>query len=106
MGIAVIVSVHKVRKDPSGSFFLREEMDGLARVELKETLYTMNELSDRYGFDSALEAMEEAAKSGRFTSATSMVLAARLATFEPEGIPNVDLSIYDAMLESAGGVCQ
>lgn len=85
---------------------LRNEMDGLARVELKETLYTMNELSDRYGFDSALEAMDEAAKSGRFTSATSMVLAARLATFEPEGIANVDLSVYDAMLEPIGGVRQ
>lgn len=38
---------------------LRDEMDGLARVNLKETLHTMNELSDRYGFDTALDAMLE-----------------------------------------------
>jgi hypothetical protein len=83
---------------------LRSEMDGLARAELKETLATMNELSERYGFDSALTAMEEAAESGRFSSATSMVLAARLSTFEPEGVPSVDLRVYDAMLEPVGGV--
>jgi hypothetical protein len=85
---------------------LRSEMDGLARVDLKETLHTMNELSERYGFDTALEAMEAAVKSGRFTSAASMVLAARLSTFEPEGMANVDLSIYDAMLEPVGGLQQ
>jgi hypothetical protein len=83
---------------------LRGEMDGLARVYLKETLYTMNELFDCYGFDTAMEAMEEAAKSRRFTSAASMVLAARLSTFEPEGVPNVDLRVCDAMLEPTGGV--
>lgn len=46
--------------------------------------------------------MEEAAESGRFTSAASMVLAARLSTFEPEGISSVDLRVYDTMLEPVG----
>jgi hypothetical protein len=36
---------------------LRSEMNGLARVDLKETLHTMNEIFVRYGVDTALEAM-------------------------------------------------
>jgi len=83
---------------------LREELDKLERAELKETLATMEQLSGRYGFDTALQAMEEATKLGRLTSANSVVLAARLASFEPEESPSVDLSVYDRMLEPAGGV--
>lgn len=64
----------------------------------------MEQLSGRYGFDTALQAMEEATKLGRLTSANSVVLAARLASFEPEESPSVDLSVYDRMLEPAGGV--
>lgn len=48
--------------------------------------------------------MDEATQLGRLTSANSMVLAARLATFEPEDSSGVDLSIYDQMLEPSGGV--
>ncbi|WP_375256427.1 hypothetical protein [Paenibacillus sp. JMULE4] len=83
---------------------LREELDKLERTELKETLATMEQLSGRYGFDTALQAMEEATKLGRLTSANSIVLAARLASFEPEESPSVDLSVYDRMLEPVGGV--
>ncbi|MCZ8514950.1 hypothetical protein O9H85_21500 [Paenibacillus filicis] len=43
---------------------LREEMDGLERAELKEVLQTMHDLSGRYDFDTALQAMEQAAKLG------------------------------------------
>jgi hypothetical protein len=77
-----------------------ENKVGYFRRNIFVPLPTVTEV---HGFDSALEAMDEAAKSGRFTSAASMVLAARLATFEPEGITNVDLSVYDAMLEPIGG---
>jgi transposase len=82
---------------------LRDELDGLDRTQLKETLATMEQLSGRYDFMTALQAMEEATKLGRLTSANSVVLAARLATFEPEESPNVDLSVYDRMLEPVGG---
>jgi hypothetical protein len=85
---------------------LRDEMDGLERSELKEALQTMQELTSRYDFDTALTAMEQAATLGRLTNANSIVLAARLATFEPEGSSGVDLTIYDDMLEPAGGVAR
>ncbi|WP_181917744.1 hypothetical protein [Cohnella phaseoli] len=51
-----------------------------------------------------MQAIEEATKLGRLTSANSVVLAARLASFEPEESPSVDLSVYDRMLDPAGGV--
>ncbi|WP_235886407.1 IS21 family transposase [Paenibacillus cymbidii] len=82
---------------------LRDELDGQERAELKETLATMEQLSGRYGFETALTAMEEATRLGRLTSANSVVLAARLSTFEPEESPHVDLRVYDRMLETVGG---
>jgi transposase len=82
---------------------LREEMDGLERPQLKEALQTMHDLSGRYDFDTALQAMEQAATLGRLTSANSIVLAARLATFEPEESSGVDLGIYDNILKMVGG---
>ncbi|MFC5472172.1 hypothetical protein ACFPPD_26160 [Cohnella suwonensis] len=57
---------------------LREEMDGLDRAGLKETLQTMHDLSGRYDFDTALQAMEQAAELGRLTSANSVVLAGHI----------------------------
>lgn len=82
---------------------LREEMDGLGRAELKEALQTMQELSGRYDFETAMQAMEQAAELGRLTSANSVVLAARLSTFAPEETVAVDLGVYDALLQPAGG---
>ena len=85
---------------------LRVEMDGFDRNQLKEALRTMHDLTGRYGFETALHAMEEATQLGRLTSANSVVLAARLATFEPEACSGVDLRVYDKMLERTGGAQQ
>jgi hypothetical protein len=48
---------------------LRGEMDGLQRSELKEALQMMHELTDRYDFDTAVTAMEQATSLGRLTQA-------------------------------------
>lgn len=85
---------------------LREEMDLLDRGQLKEALQTMQDLSVRYDFDVAIRAMEQAAETGRLTNANSVVLAARLATFEPEASSGIDLGVYDEMLSPNGGVVQ
>ncbi|TVX94897.1 IS21 family transposase [Cohnella terricola] len=82
---------------------LREEMDGLDRAELREALRTMQDLSSRYDFDTALQAMEQASQLGRLTSANSVVLAARLSTFEPEETSSVNLGVYDELLLTTGG---
>jgi len=81
-------------------------MDGLDRIELREALRTMQDLSSRYDFDTALQAMEQATELGRLTSANSVVLAARLATFEPEETSQVDLGVYDQLLQTTGGALQ
>jgi len=80
---------------------LKSDMDALERAELKEALRIMQELSARYGFETAVKAMEQASRLGRLTSANAGVLAARLASFEPQETAPVDLRIYDAMLEAA-----
>jgi transposase len=85
---------------------LRDEMDLLDRTGLKEALNTMNDLSGRYDFGTAIQAMEQASELGRLTSANSIVLAARLATFEPEESSTVNLDIYDRLLEPVGGTLQ
>ena len=85
---------------------LREEMDGLDRAELREALRTMQDLSSRYDFDTAQQAMEQASQLGRLTSANSVVLAARLATFEPEEASQVDLGAYDQLLQTTRGALQ
>jgi len=85
---------------------LREEMDTLDRAELREALRTMQDLSGRYDFETALQAMEQATQLGRLTSANSVVLAARLATFEPEETSQIDLGVYDQLLQTTGGALQ
>jgi hypothetical protein len=77
---------------------LKSGMDGLERPELKEALQTMHDLSARYDFETAVQAMEKASELGRLTNANACVLAARLSTFDLQQPSKVDLSRYDAML--------
>lgn len=60
----------------------------------------MHDLSERYDFEKAVQAMEKASELGRLTSANASVLAARLSPFDPQEPYKVDLSQYDAMLET------
>ena len=83
---------------------LRTSMDALGRTELKEALRLMHDLTSRYDFETAIQAMDDAARLGRLTSANASVLAARLATFTPTEPQKVDLSLYDAMLETGRSV--
>lgn len=83
---------------------LKASMDTLARIELKEALRLMHDLTSRYDFETAISAMEEAARLGRLNSANANVLAARFATFTPTEPQQVDLSLYDAMLDTRGSV--
>ncbi|PZE22243.1 IS21 family transposase [Paenibacillus xerothermodurans] len=82
---------------------LREEMDGLERAELREALPTVQDRSSRYDFDTALQALEQATELGSLSSSNSVVLAARLAAFEPEETSGVDRGVYDELLQTTGG---
>jgi transposase len=83
---------------------LKSGMDSLERPELKEALQTMHDLSARYDFETAVQAMEKASELGRITSANASVLAARLSTFDPQEPSHVDLSQYDSLLETEAAI--
>ena len=83
---------------------LKSGMDSLERPELKDALQTMHDLSARYDFETAVQAMEKASELDRLTSANASVLAARLSTFDPQEPSKVDLSRYDVMLETGATI--
>ena len=85
---------------------IRDELDRMTRAQLKESLKLMGGLSERFGFEAAISAMEEAVSRDRLNASDTMVLAARMAGFglfaEPE--PGPDLSVYDRAFLSPEGV--
>lgn len=85
---------------------VRDTLDGFERSELKEALRTLQNLSTRYGFETALEAIEQTVKQGRFTPANATVLAAHLTTFEQQPPSTVNLAHYDEALLVNRGVVQ
>lgn len=85
---------------------VRNTFDGFERSELKEALRTIEELSARYGFEAAMEAIEQTVKKGRFTTANASVMAAHLTTFEHQPASNVDLAHFDQELLMNRGVIQ
>ncbi|WDL98474.1 IS21 family transposase [Alicyclobacillus sp. ALC3] len=87
---------------------LRTEMDSFDRAGLKTALKMMLGLSGQYGFDAAVQAMTEATKLGRLCHSNAAVLAARLTTFaiDPDGVPGLNLDIYDEAFLPEGGEVQ
>lgn len=87
---------------------LRQALDGQGRVELRKSLQLLSTLSDRYGFDTAIAAMDEAINRGSLNLCDTAVLAARLAGYgldtPPELGPN--LSQYDELLRPEEGGMQ
>lgn len=76
---------------------LRTTLDQQSKQELKESLKLMHDLSQDYGFDNALAAMEEAIRRGRLNLTDTAVLAARMAGFGLETPSEIgpDLRAYD-----------
>ncbi len=79
---------------------LRAEMDLLDRTGLREVLRTLDDLGSRFGFETALQALEEASRAGRLQQSTVEVLALRISTLGllAEPSPGPDLAVYDRML--------
>lgn len=84
---------------------LRQELDGQARQQLKESLRMMHALSKQYGFEAAISAMQEAVSRGRLNMCDTAVLAARMTGYGlmtlPEAGPN--LTAYDKAFLVDGG---
>lgn len=76
-------------------------LDEAPRAALKDALHALADLTDRYDFDHAVQALAVAAEQGRPTYATMMVCALRAAA-DPAALHNPggpDLSAYDQLLE-------
>jgi len=87
---------------------LRQILDEQPRADLRKSLQLLSTLSDRYGFDTAIQAMEEAVKRGSLNLCDTAVLAARLAGYGLDTPPELgpDLAQYDRLLEVEGGELQ
>jgi len=76
---------------------LRDELDRQPRAQRKKSLKMLAGLSERFGFEVAISAMEEAVSRDRLNASDATVLASRIAGLglfsEPE--PGPDLSVYD-----------
>ena len=84
---------------------LRAYMDEQPKARLKDCLRIMNELTNQYGWATAVNAMEMAAGRGEVNMCDSAVLAARITGYgidtPPE--PGPPLTIYDQVFFGTGG---
>lgn len=92
-----------VRRDTPDA--LRTYMDAQPKEKLKDCLRIMNELTDQYGFQAAVSAMEIASGRGNINICDASVLAARITGYgidtPPENGPS--LSVYDEAFLGTGG---
>lgn len=84
---------------------LRAYMDAQPKEKLKDCLRIMNELTNQYGFEAAVSAMEMASARGNINICDTSVLAARITGYgihtPPETGPS--LSVYDEVFLKEGG---
>jgi len=87
---------------------LRKVLDEQNREELRKSLRMLAELSERYSFETAILAMEEAVSRGSLNVCDAAVLAARLSGYGLETPPELgpDLSCYDQLLTQTRGDLQ
>lgn len=79
---------------------LRDELDGMEKADLREALRILSESTERYGLETAVQAMEEAVKRGAFSRFDVMALGMRIATdgLYAEAERGPDLRRYDEAL--------
>lgn len=85
---------------------LRAYMDAQPKEKLKDCLRIMNELTNQYGFEAAVSAMELASSRGNINICDASVLAERITGYgihtPPETGPS--LAVYDEVFLGEGGV--
>lgn len=90
------------RETPDG---LRTYMDAQPREKLKDCLRIMNELTNQYGFEAAVSAMEMASARGNINICDTSVLAARITGYGIHTPPEMgpSLAVYDEVFLKEGG---
>lgn len=85
---------------------LRKNMDELCREDLRETVRTLSQLTKRYSFETAVQALETGFQTNRIHFCDAAVLAARMVEYgldtQPEKGP--DLTGYDCLLQVEGAL--
>lgn len=72
-------------------------LDGYARTDLKECLHALADVTERYGFDLAIHAMEQAAQNQQIAY-PDVVRATRMAQWPHFDTNAVDLSTYNNLI--------
>lgn len=83
---------------------LREFMDKLPKNELRDCVKTLHDLTKRYGYDTAVKAMENTCRNGSINICDASVLADRILGYGLDTPPTAGPSLesYDALLHSGG----
>lgn len=77
---------------------LVQTLDDYAREDLKGCLRALADLTERFGFDHALHALDAAIRYQQIAYADITVRAARMAYWDPTDTAPVDLTPYDALI--------
>lgn len=73
-------------------------LDDYAREDLKGCLRALADLTERFGFENALQALQEATRHHQISYADITVRATRMAYWEPSEVSPVDLNSYDSLI--------
>lgn len=77
---------------------LVDTFDHAAREDLKGCLRALADLTERFGFDHALQALQAAVHHHQISYADITVRAARMAYWDPVDPSSVDLNTYDVLI--------
>ena len=73
-------------------------LDGYARTDLKACLQALAEVTERYGFDLAIHALEQAMGQQQIAYADILVRATRMAQWPHTETKSLDLSTYNSLI--------
>ena len=72
--------------------------DGYARTDLKACLQALADMTERYGFDLAIHALEQAVQHQQIAYPDILVRATRMAQWPHPETNSVDLSAYNSLI--------
>lgn len=73
-------------------------LDGYARTDLKACLHALADTTERYGFDLAIHALEQAVHHQQIAYPDILVRATRMAQWPHDDTSPVDLSRYNSLI--------
>jgi transposase len=76
-------------------------LDGYARTALKACLHALADVTERYGFDLAIQALEQAVQHEQIAYPDILVRATRMAQWPTDAPSSVDLHRYNSLIPQA-----